>query len=192
MNAQEQVSEPTNMMHDSNLCEQGQEDDDSRVDSPVENQATDQEDSIIDETLDLSTVKDSTRSKSNRYVIPTSISPPYSENLRTSNLNHHAVRGLNEEQAFHAQVSTLNFSAETRTNLQVPPARSLQPEGDGLAAASLNDSIRPTAGVEFYTAAAVVVFSIEPTIFQSVDAAVRRDRRAPKGSTREPTTSKLQ
>ncbi len=55
MNAQEEVSEPS--MDDSNLCEQGQEDDDTRDDAPVENQATDQEDSIIDETLDLSTVK---------------------------------------------------------------------------------------------------------------------------------------
>ena len=37
------------------------------------------------------------------------------------------------------------------------------PEGDGLAAASLNDSIIPTAGVELYTAAAVVMFYTEPT-----------------------------
>ena len=41
-------------------------DDDTRVDAPVENQATDQEDSIIDETLDSSTVKDRTRSKSKK------------------------------------------------------------------------------------------------------------------------------
>jgi hypothetical protein len=69
-------------MDDSNLCEQGQEDDHNWVDAPVEileNQATFQEDSIIDETLDLSTVKDCTLSKSKKYVIPTSISPPYSE-----------------------------------------------------------------------------------------------------------------
>ncbi len=74
MNAQEEVSEPS--MDDSNMCEQGQEDEDTGVDAPVENQATDQEDSIIDETLNLSTVKDRTRSKSKKYVIPTSISPP--------------------------------------------------------------------------------------------------------------------
>ncbi len=66
-------------MDDSNLFEQGQEDADTRAEAPFENQATDQEDSIIDETLDLSTVKDSTRSKSKKYVIPTSISPPDSE-----------------------------------------------------------------------------------------------------------------
>jgi hypothetical protein len=35
-------------MDDSNLCEQGQEDDNTRGDAPVEKQATDQEDSIID------------------------------------------------------------------------------------------------------------------------------------------------
>ena len=66
INAQEEVSEPS--MDDSNLCEQGQEDDNTRLDAPVDNQATDQEDSIIDETLDLSTVKDRTRSKSKEYV----------------------------------------------------------------------------------------------------------------------------
>ncbi len=48
------------------------------------------------------------------------------------------------------------------------------PEVDGLAAASLNDSIIPTAGVELYTAAAVVNVSIEPTFFPSVNAAARR------------------
>ncbi len=63
-------------MDDSNLCEQGHEDDDTRVDAPVENQATDQEDSIIDETLDLSTNEDRTWSKSKKYVILSSISPP--------------------------------------------------------------------------------------------------------------------
>ena len=49
------------------------------VDAPVENQATDQEDSIIDETLDLSTVRDRTRSKSMKYVLPPSIVPDDSE-----------------------------------------------------------------------------------------------------------------
>jgi hypothetical protein len=53
MNAQEEVSEP--FMDDPNLREQGHEDDDTGVEEPVENQATDQEDSIIDETLDPST-----------------------------------------------------------------------------------------------------------------------------------------
>ena len=55
MNAQEEVSEPS--MDDYNICEQGHEDDDTGADAPVENQATDQEDSIIDETLDFSTVR---------------------------------------------------------------------------------------------------------------------------------------
>ncbi len=64
MNAQEEVSEPS--MDDSNLCEQSQEDDDTGVDVPVENQMIEQEDSIIDETLDLSTVKDRTWSKSKK------------------------------------------------------------------------------------------------------------------------------
>ena len=39
MNAQEEVSEPS--MDDSNMCEQGQENDDTGVDAPVENQVTD-------------------------------------------------------------------------------------------------------------------------------------------------------
>ena len=47
------------------------------------------------------------------------------------------------------------------------------PEGDRLAAASQNDSIRPTAGVELYTAAAMVICFIEPTIFPSMDAVTR-------------------
>ena len=69
MNAQEEVSEPS--MDDSNVCEQDHEDDETGVNAPVENQTTDQEDSIIDETLNLSTVRDSTRSKSKKLVIPT-------------------------------------------------------------------------------------------------------------------------
>ncbi len=66
-------------MDDSNLCEQGQEDDDTRVDASVENQATDQGDSIRDETLDIITAKDHTRSKSKKYNIQQSVSPPDSE-----------------------------------------------------------------------------------------------------------------
>ena len=77
MNAQEKVSEPS--MDDSNLCEQGQEDDDTRIVATVEKQAIDQEDSIIDETLNLSTVKDSTWSKSKKYVIPEALIPPDSD-----------------------------------------------------------------------------------------------------------------
>jgi hypothetical protein len=75
-----------------------------------------------------------------------------------NSLVHHVVRKLNVGQAYHVQVSQLNFSAETRANLQVPPARSIMPEGNGLAAADLNDSTIPTAGVELYTVAAVVIF----------------------------------
>ena len=56
------------------------------------------------------------------------------------------------------------------------------PEGDGLAAASQNDSIGPTTGFELYTAAAVVHFSIEPTFFLSVDAAARRTNELRRGA----------
>ncbi len=73
MYAQEEVSEPS--LDDSNTCEQGQlEDCDTRVDEPfeiqIENQATDQKDSIIGETLNISTVKDRTGGKSKKYNIP--------------------------------------------------------------------------------------------------------------------------
>ncbi len=74
MNAQEEVSEPS--MDGSNMCEQGQEDGDTGVDAPVENQATDQEDSIIDETLNLTTVRDCTRSKSKKVRYPNTSLPP--------------------------------------------------------------------------------------------------------------------
>ena len=49
------------------------EDGETGAEEPVENQATDGDDSIIDETLDLSTVKDRTRSKSKKYNIPSAI-----------------------------------------------------------------------------------------------------------------------
>ena len=78
MDARVEVQEPS--MDDSNICEQSQqEDEDSRAEEPVENQATDGDDSIIDETLDISTVKDLTRSKSKKYNIPSAIIPSYSE-----------------------------------------------------------------------------------------------------------------
>ncbi len=75
-------------------------DGDTRVDEPFENQATDQEDSIVDETLNLSTVQSrivlgasprSTLSRQQQF-------PPI---LRTRYLDQHAVRGLNVEQAYH-------------------------------------------------------------------------------------------
>ncbi len=62
-------------MDDFNMCEQGQEDNDTGVDSPVENQ----EDSIKDETMNLSTVRDSTRSKSKKSIISTALIPPDSD-----------------------------------------------------------------------------------------------------------------
>jgi hypothetical protein len=40
---------------------------------------TDGDDSIIDETLDISTVKDHTQSKSKKYNIPSAIIPSDSE-----------------------------------------------------------------------------------------------------------------
>ncbi len=74
----DEVSEQS--MDDSNICEQCQvQDDDTRVDAPVDDQVTDQEDSIIDETLDISTVKDRTWSKSKKYNILQAISPSDSE-----------------------------------------------------------------------------------------------------------------
>ena len=67
-------------MDDSNICEQSQaEDGDSGAEEPVENQVTDGDDSIIDETLDISTVKDRTRSKSKKYKIRWAIIPSDSE-----------------------------------------------------------------------------------------------------------------
>ncbi len=77
MNAQDGVSEQS--MDASNTCEQCHEEDDTRADAPVEHQATDQEGSIIDETLNLSTVKDRTRSKSKKYGIQSPIVPNDSE-----------------------------------------------------------------------------------------------------------------
>ena len=78
MDARVEVQEPS--MDDSNICEQSQqEDEDSRAEEPVENQATDGDDSIIDETLDISTVKDRTRSKSKKYKIRWAIIPSDSE-----------------------------------------------------------------------------------------------------------------
>jgi hypothetical protein len=68
MNAQAEVSEQS--MDDSNTCEQGQGEDE-----PFENLATDQEDSIIDETLNLRTVKDRTQNKSKKYNILQAICP---------------------------------------------------------------------------------------------------------------------
>ena len=59
MNAQVEVQEPS--MDDSNICEQSQmEDGDTTAKEQYENQVSDGDDSIIDETLDLSAVKDHT------------------------------------------------------------------------------------------------------------------------------------
>ena len=57
------------------------EDGDAGAEEPVENQASDHDggDSIIDETLDISAAKDRTRSKSEKYNIPTVIIRSYSE-----------------------------------------------------------------------------------------------------------------
>ena len=67
-------------MDDSNICEQSQiEEGDTRAEEPDEDQASDGDDSIIGETLDICIVKDRTRSKSKRYNIPTPIYPSESE-----------------------------------------------------------------------------------------------------------------
>ena len=55
------------------------EDGDAGTEESVENQATDGDDSILDETQKLSTVKDRTRSKSKKYNFPTPIYPSDSE-----------------------------------------------------------------------------------------------------------------
>ena len=74
------VGVPKPSMDDSNICEQSQQEDEgSRAEEPIENQATDGDDSIIDETLEISTVKDRTRSKSKKYNIPSAIIPSDSE-----------------------------------------------------------------------------------------------------------------
>ena len=49
------------------------------AEEPVEHQVIDRDDSIVDETLDISTVKDHTWSKSKKYNIPSAIIPSYSE-----------------------------------------------------------------------------------------------------------------
>ena len=78
MDARVVVPDPS--MDDSNICEQSQQEDEgSRAEEPIENQATDGDESIIDETLDISTVKDRTRSKAKKYNIPSSIVPSDSE-----------------------------------------------------------------------------------------------------------------
>ena len=65
MNARVEAQE--HCMDDSNMFEQSQmKDGDAGAEEPVENQATDRDDSIIDEPLDLSTVRDRTWSKSKR------------------------------------------------------------------------------------------------------------------------------
>ena len=65
---------------DSHDYEQYQmEHDDTRAEEPVENQVSEQDASIIDETLELSTVKGRTRSKSKKYMIPDAIRQSDSE-----------------------------------------------------------------------------------------------------------------
>jgi hypothetical protein len=99
-----------------NMCEQGQEDDDTGVDAPVENQATDQEDSIIDETLNLSTVLDRTwsKSKSPRSTLSQQLLSPLIP--MTSSLVHHVVRRLNVGQAYHTQVVWKCTALDTGTD----------------------------------------------------------------------------
>jgi hypothetical protein len=81
-----------NHQGDSNMCEQGQEDDGTGVDAPVENQTTDQEDSIIDEMLNLSTVRDRTRSKSKKYVIPKPLILPESDDEQPRQSPHKKIQ----------------------------------------------------------------------------------------------------
>ncbi len=124
----------------STLCEQNQvEDGDTRAEEPVVDQVFDQEHSITDETLDLSTLKVRTRSKSTKYNIQQAINPSDSET--EDKIPRHAVRELNVDPALSALISTLNSYAEARNDSQVP-ARSFSPKGDGLAAASRSNLIK--------------------------------------------------
>jgi hypothetical protein len=78
MNAQIETSEQSREV--SNICKPSQVDDsDTRAEDPVVNQVSDPEDTIIDKTLELSTVKDCTRSKSKKYNILQAISHSDSE-----------------------------------------------------------------------------------------------------------------
>ena len=78
MDARVEVQEPS--MDNYNVCEQSQDEDgDSGAEEPVENQVTDGDDSIIDKTLEIGTVKDRARSKSKKYNIPSAIIPSDSE-----------------------------------------------------------------------------------------------------------------
>ena len=99
VDARVEVQEPS--MNDSNICEQSQaEDGDSGAEEPVENQVTGGDDSIIDETLDISTVKDHTLRKSKKNNIPSAIIPSYSEDEMPRPSRHQrAQRGSGAIQA---------------------------------------------------------------------------------------------
>ena len=65
---------------DSHDYEQYQmEHDDTRAEEQVENQVSEEEDSILDEILDLCTVKYRSQSKSKKFTIPDAVSPSDSE-----------------------------------------------------------------------------------------------------------------
>jgi hypothetical protein len=123
MNEQEKVSEPS--MDDSNFCEQSQEDDITGVDAPVENQTIDQEDSIIDEMLNLSTVRDRTPSKSKKCNIPQPIYPSESEDEQPQlSLRKKAQRGASVSSAgVNAKFLSRNSNQFTSTTSKKLNAR---------------------------------------------------------------------
>ncbi len=100
----------------------------TRVEEKDVNHVSDPEDSIIDETLKISTVKDRTRSKSKKYNILQAICDSDSEHeiFRPP----HRKRAQRGSGAVPAGV-TSNSYAETRTNSQVLAARIFRPEGTG-------------------------------------------------------------
>ena len=118
------------------------EDGDAGAEEPVENQASDGDDSIIDETLDISTVKDRTRRKSTRkkYIITTEIITSDSED-EMPRLPHSkkAQRGSGAVRTGVNAKFICRNSNQFSSTRSFRPAISFRPEGDGLAAVSQSD-----------------------------------------------------
>ncbi len=94
----------------------------------MENQTTDQEDSIIDETLNLSTVWDRTWSKSKKLVIPTQYIPFDSddERPRPSSRKNPQIRASAPRTGVNAKFLRRNsnqFSSTTSKKLKAPGGR---------------------------------------------------------------------
>ena len=162
MIAQAELSEPT--MDDSNVFEQDtMNGDDTGAEESVENQVSEQEDSIIDETLpvDVTLVRDRTRSKSKKFVILQAVSPSDSEDNTPGPRN--AVGELDEDPALYAQVPTqiLHWQQELESISKHCQQEANCPKGTGWQPWVQVIHTRLCAGVELYTAAASVSF-LEP------------------------------